>query len=98
LCRSVISSSSFSSFFFARHPLLRGLRPFQCVLRAGELLFVPQGCPHRVETLTDSVAVSANFVDRSNLSCALEELRVDGLLNPRAGDLRSQLAVLGATD
>lgn len=40
------------------------------VLQAGEVLFVPQGTPHEVQNLTETVAVSANFFDQSNLEAA----------------------------
>ena len=71
----------------ASHPLLSLTHPRECVLNAGELLFVPFGCPHRVQNLTKSLAISANFVDDSNLAEVKEELRVNELLDPRAGDL-----------
>ena len=59
---------------------------------------MPAGCPHRVLNLKTSVAVSGNFVDSSNLARACEELRIDGLRNPLAEDLRRQLIELGHTD
>ena len=45
-------------------------------LSAGEVLFVPAGCPHGVCNLTDSVAISANYVDYSNLALAIAELEL----------------------
>ena len=33
----------------------------------GEVLFVPAGCPHGVRNVTDTVAISANYIDSSNL-------------------------------
>ena len=69
------------------HPLLALTHPRECMLRAGELLFVPFGCPHRVENLEKSLAISANFVDASNCKAVQEELRVNGLLDPRAENL-----------
>lgn len=69
------------------HPLLALTHPRECVLSPGELLFVPFGCPHRVQNLTKSLAISANFVDRSNLDAVKGELRVNGLLDPRAENL-----------
>lgn len=76
---------------FDKHPLLSRAIPRQCILEAGELLFVPHGCPHRVENLEDSLAVSANFVDLSNLQVVLEELEGNALLDPRAEDLLMQM-------
>lgn len=65
--------------------------PHQCILEPGELLFVPYGCPHRVENLEDSLAVSSNFVDLSNLHVVLEELRGNALIDPRSQDLLIQM-------
>ena len=65
--------------------------PRQCILEPGELLFVPYGCPHRVENLEDSLAVSSNFVDLSNLHVVLEELRGNALIDPRSQDLLIQM-------
>ena len=52
---------------------------------------MPAGCPHRVENLEETIAISANFVDPSNLDTVLEELRINALVDARAGELRSQL-------
>lgn len=60
-----------------------------CVL--GELLFVPACCPHRVENLEKSLAISANFVDLSNLELVKEELRVNSIVDERAQDLYMQI-------
>ena len=58
---------------------------------AGEVLFVPSGCPHYVENITQSVAISANFVDPSNLLPVLTELSINALRDPRAAELHQQL-------
>ena len=73
------------------HPLLALTHPRGCILKAGELLFVPAGCPHRVENLTKSLAISANFVDQSNLDLVLEELSVNAIQDQRAAQLLSEL-------
>ena len=73
------------------HPLLALTHPRECILKAGELLFVPAGCPHRVENLTKSLAISANFVDRSNVELVLEELSVNAIQDQRAAQLWSEL-------
>lgn len=78
---------------FEKHPLLSKATPQQCTLQPGELLFVPYGCPHRVENLEDSLAVSANFVDLSNFHVVLEELKANALLDPRAEDLLTQMTM-----
>lgn len=74
-----------------QHPLLALTHPRECVLSAGELLFVPCGCPHRVENLENSLAISANFVNGSNFDAVTRELRVNGLVDPRAEGLLSAL-------
>jgi hypothetical protein len=43
------------------------------------MLFVPAGSPHQVENLEASVAISSNYVDRSNYQQALRELRKEQL-------------------
>ncbi|XP_071105155.1 uncharacterized protein [Haliotis cracherodii] len=73
------------------HPLMSLAQPLQCDLKQGEVLFVPSGCPHYVENLEASVAISANFVDLSNLSAVKSELKVSALVDPRADDLLMQL-------
>ena len=76
---------------FDKHPLLSKATPRQCTLQPGELLFVPYGCPHRVENLEDSLAVSANFVDLSNFKAVLKELKANAMLDPRAKELLTQM-------
>ena len=69
------------------HPLLALTHPKECILEAGEFLFVPSGCPHRVENKEPSLAISANFVNASNYHKVLEELKVNALVDPRANEL-----------
>ena len=59
----------------------------EVILEEEELLFVPFGSPHRVENIKDSIAISANFVDDSNIRCVVDHLRKNCLQDPRAGDL-----------
>ena len=72
---------------FSQHPLVALTHPRECVLEAGELLFVPAGCPHRVENLERSLAISANYVDLSNFEAVCAELRVNSLLDARSAEL-----------
>lgn len=51
---------------------------------------MPAGCPHRVENLTTSLAISSNFVDMSNLEKVKLELGVQAYVDPRSADLLSQ--------
>ena len=80
-----------SSPDLSRYPLLSLTHPRECILEAGEVLFVPAGCPHRVENLTKSLAISANFVDKSNIDLVMRELSIDALQDQRAADLLQQL-------
>ncbi|XP_066299717.1 bifunctional arginine demethylase and lysyl-hydroxylase PSR-like [Branchiostoma lanceolatum] len=75
-----------------KYPLLSQTHPRECILQPGELLFVPAGCPHRVENLDKSLAVSGNFVDESNIQVVKQELRINALKDPRALDLLQQFS------
>ena len=57
----------------------------------GELLFVPAGCPHTVDNLDTSLAISGNFVDLSNLDLSKAQLTLDSLIDDRSCDLLKQL-------
>ena len=75
---------------------LPNFKPFPSVeLTPGCLLFVPAGCPHKVENLEDSIAVSGNFVNESNIGEAEKHLRISALQDPRAGDLLREFHNLG---
>ena len=69
----------------------------EVILDAGELLFVPYGSPHQVENLEDSLAISSNFVDESNIHCVVNHLRANALQDPRSGDLLKEFIALGLT-
>ncbi|KAK3580713.1 hypothetical protein CHS0354_005717 [Potamilus streckersoni] len=73
-----------------QYPLLRNVQPRECILEPGDVLFVPAGCPHRVENLDKSLAISGNFVDLSNFSRVKDELQINSLLDPRARQLLDQ--------
>eukprot|EP00095_Tigriopus_kingsejongensis_P000564 maker-scaffold776_size99073-snap-gene-0.20 protein:Tk00564 transcript:maker-scaffold776_size99073-snap-gene-0.20-mRNA-1 annotation:"hypothetical protein BRAFLDRAFT_84996" len=77
--------------------LLASLNAVEIVLQPGEILFVPQGCPHQVGNLTATVAVSGNFVDDSNYDEVVKHLKINGLVDPRAVDLLRELASLPKT-
>lgn len=78
-------------------PLLSLTHPRECILQPGEVLFVPSGCPHRVENLEKSLAISANFVDLSNFDAVRKELRVNGLVDDRARQLLEAFESKGFT-
>lgn len=89
---NIVFDANFSNPDLKDFPLLSTITPIQCVLEPGELLFVPQGSPHYVETLEDSLAVSANFIDLSNYQSAVEELRIMGIIDPQAKSLYNQVS------
>ncbi len=59
------------------HPGLALATPYRLVLEPGDLLFVPAGWPHAVRNLPGppTVALSANYVDGTNIERHLRELR-----------------------
>ncbi|KAI8464575.1 MAG: hypothetical protein J3K34DRAFT_388468 [Monoraphidium minutum] len=53
----------------------RRVRPLECIVKAGELLFVPRGWFHMVVNLEESVAVTQNFVSPRGVDSVLAFLR-----------------------
>lgn len=74
--------------------------PWEGVVRAGDVIFIPANCAHFVLNLTDTIAVSANYVDESNVDLALDELGPAALQDPRARRLVQELkaAAVAPTD
>ena len=66
-------------------------RPVEAVVEAGEVLFVPGGCPHRVENLAESISFAGNFVDDSNLEAVLADQCALAHRYPEAGELHAAL-------
>ena len=50
--------------------------PGRCVLRAGEMLFVPSGWWHTVRILTPSITVSINSANRNNWRNYVDDYRL----------------------
>ncbi|XP_074353823.1 arginine-specific demethylase JMJ22 [Apium graveolens] len=50
-------------------------KPIECICKAGEVIFVPNGWWHLVINLEDSVAITQNFVSRRNLLSVLDFLK-----------------------
>lgn len=50
-------------------------RPIECICRAGEVVFVPNGWWHLVINLEESIAITQNYVSRRNLLNVLEFLK-----------------------
>ncbi|KAL1514754.1 hypothetical protein AB1Y20_003840 [Prymnesium parvum] len=65
----------------------------------GELLFIPQGTPHEVTNLSITTAVSANFIDQSNVEQSIAQGRAK-LMHREEGSERyaNLLSVLNALD
>lgn len=62
-------------------PAARLLTVYEVILQPGDIIFVPRGWPHQVENLETTVAISANFIDDSNLAAARYEAEVLGLVH-----------------
>ncbi|XP_012074254.1 F-box protein At5g06550 [Jatropha curcas] len=59
-------------------------RPIECICKAGEVIFVPNGWWHLVINLEESIAITQNYVSRRNLLNVLEFLK-----RPNASELVS---------
>ena len=73
-------------------------RPAEVVVEAGEVLFMPGGCPHRVQNLEDSVSFAGNFVDSSNVEAVLADQLALGRRYPEALELHAALAEVDWSD
>eukprot|EP00798_Chlamydomonas_sp_ICE-L_P015934 gene15934-22066_t len=51
------------------------VKPIECIVRAGEAIFVPSGWWHMAINLEDSLAVTQNFASSTNLPQVLEFLQ-----------------------
>jgi hypothetical protein len=69
---------------FSGHERSAAACPYHFLLHAGEVLFVPHGCAHRVTNESSSIAISANFCDGSNIGAAVEELDIAALTGGEA--------------
>ncbi|KAJ6778572.1 ARGININE DEMETHYLASE AND LYSYL-HYDROXYLASE JMJD [Salix koriyanagi] len=72
----------FMNFYGATKNLKR--RPIECICKAGEVIFVPNGWWHLVINLEESIAITQNYVSRRNLLNVLDFLK-----RPNAGELVS---------
>ncbi|XP_050234411.1 arginine-specific demethylase JMJ22 [Mercurialis annua] len=72
----------FMNFYEATKELKK--RPIECICKAGEVIFVPNGWWHLVINLEESVAITQNYVSRRNLLDVLEFLK-----RPNANELVS---------
>ena len=87
-------------FYSSLDPVFRpgpdqaSLPRYSVTLRPGQLLFVPAGSPHQVENISDTLAVSGNFVNQTNISLATRYFKINALLDPRTEDLLQELSNL----
>lgn len=63
------------------------IRPLECVVREGEMIFVPRGWWHAVINIEDSIAITQNYVSSCNLTYVLEFLdkrqeQISGVSDP----------------
>lgn len=58
----------------AKHPLFADARPLTCVLRPGEILFIPGGWWHATRVLSPSVSLSVNTADGANWPLVVRRL------------------------
>jgi hypothetical protein len=85
------------------NPLAARLMPLQAQLNAGDFLFIPSRSPHFVENLNGKdggelvLGISGNFLDQSNLECALAALKAgcDAKMNPDVFKLHEALTKPG---
>jgi len=82
--------NSLDPIFRPSQDQLDALICYSVELEPGQLLFVPSGSPHRVENMQDTVAVSGNFVNDTNLDEAVRHLKINALKDPRSEDLLAE--------
>lgn len=52
-------------------------KPIEVIQEAGELIYVPSGWWHQVLNLTETIAVTQNYINEHNLQVAAAEMRFD---------------------
>ena len=72
-----------------KYPSLAGTTPYRVVLKPGDVLFVPCGWAHAVRNLPGppTVALSANYVDGSNLEKFVAELKWQAIAEEEAAEI-----------
>ena len=81
---------------------LREARRLEFELQAGEVLYIPHNTPHEVTNLAATCAVSANYLDQTNVELALAqgaaklERREPG--SARHASLQAMMAALGEVE
>ena len=67
------------------------VRPRECVVEAGEVIFVPRGWWHLVINLEESVALTQNYVSSANLKHVLKYIKKAELVSGCAPEKRDTL-------
>mmetsp|Transcript_12329 Transcript_12329/g.41343 ORF Transcript_12329/g.41343 Transcript_12329/m.41343 type:complete len:134 (+) Transcript_12329:1-402(+) len=81
---------------------MRRARRLEFELRAGEVLYIPHNTPHEVTNLAATCAVSANYLDQTNVELSLAQgtaklaTREPG--SARHANLRAMLDALGEVE
>jgi hypothetical protein len=65
--RSTLSEVEPSTWDAAKHPLFADVRPAEVTLEPGQMLFIPRGWWHRVQSLTPSISINAFGQDLTGL-------------------------------
>jgi oxalate decarboxylase/phosphoglucose isomerase-like protein (cupin superfamily) len=52
-------------------------RPIECILEAGEMIFVPSGWWHQVLNLEESIAITQNYCNEHNFEIVCSEIYFD---------------------
>ena len=65
--RSTLSEIEPNTWDAAKHPLFANVRPAELTLEPGQMLFIPRGWWHRVQSLTPSISINAFGHDLSGL-------------------------------
>ena len=59
---------------FDKFPDLAGATVYETITEPGDVIFIPEGWPHQVENLEDSVLTSMNFLDNHAIQTATKHL------------------------
>jgi len=67
------------------------------VVGPGDLIFVPANWAHKVDNLAPTIAISGNFIDKSNVEEAIQDSEISGILEADSFELAQDLATLTET-
>jgi len=72
----VVSPVSLMEWFLNFYTLARQstVKPIECIVKAGEVIFVPNGWWHLVINLEESIAITQNYVSHRNINNVLQFL------------------------